>query len=118
MTASGDAGCRDLPLLRPYMQTDGRTRATNELDLVSMIIATGHPLQGRLRPEHAEVLALCGFAVSIAEIAARSRMHLPVVKILVSDLIDCDAARVRGPVSIAEPDQELLEKVLRGLQRI
>jgi hypothetical protein len=46
-----DAG----PLIRPYTISAGRTRPTVELDLLSLVVATGHTPPA-LDPEHAKAL--------------------------------------------------------------
>jgi hypothetical protein len=41
-----------------------------------------------------------------------------VAKVVISDLVDCDAMTTRAPRTAADPtDRELLEKLLDGLQR-
>lgn len=110
----GDAG----RLVRPYAVSNGRTRPTNSLDLLSMAVATGRVAPGQLDPAHAEALVLCHRPVPIAEVAARMRLPAVVTKVLLSDLVDCGAVATRAPYSAADPtDRSVLEAVLDGLQR-
>jgi hypothetical protein len=111
----GDAG----RLVRPYAVTNGRTSATLKLDLLSMVVATGTGSHGSLEPDHVLALGLCLRPVSVAEIAARLRLPAVVTKVLISDLVDCGAARAASPQpsSSDTSDRVLLERLLDGLQR-
>ena len=110
----GDAG----RLVRPYTVTNGRTRPSTTLDLLSTVIATGRTSAARLEPYHAEVLDLCGRGISVAEVAARLRLPAAVTKVLLSDLVDGGAVTTRAPSPAADPtDRSVLEAVLNGLQR-
>jgi hypothetical protein len=105
------------PLVRPYTISAGRTRPTVELDLLSLVMATGHAPPA-LDPEHAKALGLCHSPTSVAEVAAHLRLPVVVTKVVISDLVDCDAMTTRAPRTAADPtDRELLEKLLDGLQR-
>ncbi len=111
----GDAG----RLVRPYAVTNGRTTASQKLDLLSMVVATGNGAHSSLEPDHAQVLGLCLRPASVAEIAARLRLPAAVTKVLLSDLVDCGAVRAAGPRSGAAgtSNRVLLERLLDGLQR-
>ena len=113
----GDAG----RLVRPYAVTNGRTSPTMQLDLLTMIVATG-PGSGSsrtLEPDHLHVLGLCRFPMSVAEIAARLRLPAVVTKVLLSDLVDCGVVRLASPRPAADEtsNQSLLERLLDGLPR-
>lgn len=105
-------------LIRPYAVSNGRTRPTRDLDLVSLVVATGKVPAGRLDPEHARALGLCDTPASVAEVAAHLRLPVMVTKVLLSDLVDCGALNTRAPWSPDDPhDPYLLEAVLDGLRR-
>ncbi|SES38477.1 Protein of unknown function [Streptomyces qinglanensis] len=108
-------------LVRPYTVSEGRTRPSAPLDLLTMVRATGVRPDGYLGPEHAQVLRLCGGPVSVAEIAASIRQPAAVTKVVLSDLVDWGAVATRGPVHLQSgPDpnnREVLEAVLDGLRR-
>jgi len=57
--------------VRPYTVTNGRTRPSTALDLVSLVRATGRGMVApeRLGLEHAQALQLCHSPTSVAEIA-------------------------------------------------
>jgi len=121
----GDAG----RLVRPYAVSNGRTTASRQLDLLSMVVATGIATSAGLEPDHLQILGLCLRPASVAEIAARVRLPAAVTKVLVSDLVDCGAVRA-GPRSVTDrgatgaasttsttSTRVLLERLLDGLQR-
>jgi Protein of unknown function (DUF742) len=122
----GDAG----RLVRPYAVSNGRTTASRQLDLLSMVVATGIATSAGLEPDHLQILGLCLRPASVAEIAARVRLPAAVTKVLVSDLVDCGAVRAGGPRSVTDgaatsaasatsttSTRVLLERLLDGLQR-
>jgi hypothetical protein len=106
------------PLVRPYTVSAGRTRPTVELDLLSLVIATGRAARG-MDIEHVKVLGLCNTPTSVAEVAAHMRLPVVVTKVLLADLVDCEAMATRAPKpESGATDRVLLEKLLDGLQRI
>jgi hypothetical protein len=109
-----DAG----PLVRPYTVSAGRTRPTVELDLLSLVVATSKPPRG-VEPEHMKVLGLCSAPTSVAEVSAYMRLPIAVTKVLVADLVECEAMAARAPRPMSGgPDRNLLEKLLDGLQGV
>jgi Protein of unknown function (DUF742) len=109
-----DAG----PLIRPYTVSAGRTRPIVELDLLSLMIATDKTPRG-MDPEHLRMLRLCRTPTSVAEVSAYMRLPIAVTKVLLADLVDCEAMATRAPRPMSgTPDRVLLEKLLDGLQRV
>jgi hypothetical protein len=121
MTAPGDQGWLDGDagrLVRPYAVSGGRTTPTQNLDLLSMISATGTPPRGQVEADHIHILSLCHQPLPVAEIAARLRLPAVVTKILLSDLLECGAVTVASPrPDSALPGRVLLERVRDGLQQ-
>ena len=106
-------------LVRPYAISNGRTVPTHELDLLSMVMATGGGDPVQLDIEHAQALDLCYVPTSVAEIAARLRLPLMITKVLLSDLIDGGVAATRPPGPNADlEDGTLLEVLLDGLRKL
>ncbi|WP_338692959.1 DUF742 domain-containing protein [Streptomyces sp. Q6] len=110
--------------LRMYAVTGGRTRAARPLDLAVLLRTAararlaGTPAEPG--PEGAEVLRLCRpQALSVAELAARLRLPVPVLQVILSDLID---SRALVPVPPAKAGQasnpHTLEAVLEGLRAL
>ena len=109
----GDAG----RLVRPYAVTNGRTAATRQLSLTSMVLATGAGLNGTLEPDHLHALALCHQPVSVAEIAAHLQLPAAIAKVLLSDLVDFGALRTAPQSASDTTNRVLLERLLDDLQR-
>jgi Protein of unknown function (DUF742) len=111
------------PMVRPYTVTGGRTLPASEFRLVTMVMSTGRPL-GDLSPEHDQILDVCERPVSVAEVSARVRLPVAVIKILLADLLAWRGIVARAPAAVSEraeraqPDRRLLEAVLHGLRGI
>ncbi|HWE88183.1 MAG TPA: DUF742 domain-containing protein [Pseudonocardiaceae bacterium] len=103
-------------LVRPYSVTNGRTRPTEPLDLLSMVRATGR-VPAHMEPEHHEALKLCEPPASVSEVAAKLRQPVVVAKVLLSDLIGWNAVSTRAP-AVDIPDRSILEALLNGLRSI
>lgn len=115
---------RDPDLVRAYVRTGGRSRATRDLDLVTLVVAAKNPPKSNLTPQTMppdarRVIGLCSThgALSVAEIAAYLDLPPSVVKIVVSDLMD--AGHVDSPVPVETmPEISMLEEVLHGLRAL
>ncbi|MFD0318518.1 DUF742 domain-containing protein [Streptomyces flavalbus] len=121
MAAAGDGPWLDDAagrLVRPYTVSDGRTRPSTTLDLMSQVMATGATPLGYLGPEHTQALDLCHAPVPVAEVAAHLKLPVAVTKVLLADLLDCGALTTKPPAFHHHPtDRALLEAVLDGLRR-
>ncbi|MEV5011881.1 DUF742 domain-containing protein [Streptomyces sp. NPDC056159] len=105
-------------LVRPFTVSDGRTRPSIALDLMSQVMATGVTPLAYLGPEHGQALDLCRAPLPVAEVAAHLKLPAVVTKVLLSDLVDCGAMSTRPPAYHHHPtDRALLEAVLDGLRR-
>jgi hypothetical protein len=109
---------RDPDLVRAYVRTGGRSRATRELDLVTLVVAAQDPAPGA-SPDALRVMGVCSRrgALSIAEIAAYLDQPPSVVKIIASDLLD--SGHLINPAPVEQlPAVALLEEVLNGLRAL
>ncbi len=106
--------------VRPYMVTGGRTRATADIALETMIHTSEDPVDRRLSTEEKKITKLCAEPLSVAEISAHMKLPLQVVKVLLSDLIDDGSVVTHAGVTDSgdRPDLALLERVLDGLQSL
>ena len=108
---------RDPDLVRAYVRTGGRSRASRDLDLVTLVIAVEDPAPGA-SPDVRRVIEVCRRgALSIAEIAAYLDLPPSVVKIIASDLFDSGHMMTPTPAENL-PEIALLEEVLNGLRAL
>jgi hypothetical protein len=107
------------PLVRPYAVTRGRTKGLQlDLQLITLVIATQaitRETAARLGPEHLQILSMCPYPTSVAELSARLSLPLSIVKILIGDLLDLRLVATR---SAAMPDPHILQAVLNGIRRL
>lgn len=110
------------PLVRLYALTRGRTRSYREfIDIIAQVSATTTPEhQFTLSPEQESILQLCqGGAVSVAEISARCRLPLTVVRVLLTDLLDAGHIQVVRPSTPRDlSNDDILREVLDGLRAL
>ncbi len=103
--------------VRPYAITAGRTRPTHPLHLTTCLFTRPAARPVRMNLEHESLLLLCsGAPCSVAELAARLHQPVQVVKVLISDLLDAEALTFANPAGPADPDADLLERLLDALQ--
>ncbi len=106
--------------IRPYVLTGGRTRSTVDVELETQVRAAEAGDEGEgLGPEQRRILALCQVPCAVAEVSARTGLHLQVTKILVGDLV-AEGRLTAGDrkAQSDRPDLGLLERVLDGLQAL
>ncbi|MBV9026910.1 MAG: DUF742 domain-containing protein [Streptomycetaceae bacterium] len=115
----------DSTQVRPYAVTSGRTQPRHLLSLESVLEAGSAEPAGTASPEAAQILALCrSHRRSIAELSGTIGQPVPVVKVLVSDLLDARALWL--PVTTPfydsptgpRPHTQLLEAVSAGLRNL
>ena len=105
--------------IRPYLLTGGRTESDVELPLETQIRATVAADGASLSGEKQVIVDLCSSPLAVAEVAARSGLHLQVAKILIGDLVNDGHLRAGDSEPQSErPDLGLLEQVLNGLQAL
>ncbi|MEJ3743905.1 DUF742 domain-containing protein [Actinomycetes bacterium KLBMP 9797] len=110
--------------LRPFVLTSGRVDGVDpDISLETQVTArpdgpvrAGLPMSS-LVPELRAIITLCAEPISVAEISARTRLHLGVTRILVGDL------RAAGYLDVhvrdtARPDTDTIMRVIHGLRAI
>jgi hypothetical protein len=107
-------------LVRPYFWTGGRTTSPVNLEVETLISATGRPADPAGPPEHRTVLGLCATPRSVAELAALLKMPLGVTRVLLGDLAAAGNVAVHRTVGLADTaaDVALMQRVIAGLQRL
>ena len=82
------AGLPSGDFVRPFVITGGRTRPPDRrLQVETVVAATGERGEVELAFESASILELCSYPLSIAELGARLRLPVGVVRVLVGDLV-------------------------------
>ena len=107
--------------LRPFVLTSGRVTADPEIGLETQVTAGtrgGRVPTSRLSPELRAIVTLCAQPISVAEISARLKLHLGVVKILVGDLRATGYLDVHNHDVSSPNSPELILRVIRGLSAI
>lgn len=105
-------------LVRPYTVSAGRTCPSVAMQLLSTVVGTGTAPRWPLDLDHALALTACSQPVTVAEIAARLQVPVAATKVLISDLVECGAARVHPPEPLADcTNVPVLEMVLDALSR-
>jgi hypothetical protein len=125
-------------MVRPYALTRGRTRsAAMELAIEALVQRSSLALAPGRPDEQVQLLARADHPISLAELAAYTRLPLGVVRVLVGDLcgeglldvvshglraaadVDgMDADVPDGEPQVAATDLSLLERVLHGLRAL
>ncbi|MEV4502410.1 DUF742 domain-containing protein [Streptomyces klenkii] len=120
MTADPQPGRRRRPRL--YALTDGRTAASRHgLTMDTVITAAAGPGHGSLPTEWQEILAMCPSpnGRAVAEIAARMRMRLTPMVVLLGELLERGLIRHRPPLDASETSNvHLLMKIRDNLARL
>ncbi|MFD1660621.1 DUF742 domain-containing protein [Streptomyces caeni] len=111
------------PAVRPFLVTAGRVAPTasgRPVPVETQVVATALGLQTleRLSFEQHDIVAACRQPQSIAEIAARLRLHLNVVRVLAEDLRAAGQLTVHVPHTDVTHDASVLRRVIDGLRAI
>ncbi|MGC9666877.1 DUF742 domain-containing protein [Planosporangium sp. 12N6] len=108
------------PLVRPYAMTHGRTRASADFDLITLVVAARSPDPDEIwEPEHLAILDLTQRPVSVAEIAAGMNLPAGVVRVLLDDLRARGALIVRAAsLETSTPNLTILKAVADGLRAL
>lgn len=115
--AAAEPGDADL---RPFLMTAGRVSADRRIAIETQVVTTvlGRETARQLLAERRDIVELCFEPMSVAEIAARSSLHIGVVRVLVGDLADEGRLSVFLPNIPVAADVDTLARVIRGLRAI
>lgn len=108
------------PLVRPYFLTGGRSQPSRRnLELITLVMAMTRIVKEPVSPEYVEIMEICQQPASVAEVSAKLKVPLVVVKIMLSDLIERGYLITSSPPVTSDiPSPELLQAVLYGLRRL
>ncbi|MBW8817211.1 MULTISPECIES: DUF742 domain-containing protein [unclassified Streptomyces] len=112
-----------VPAVRPFLVTAGRVApdpSGRTMPVETQVVATAEGLAvlDRLSFEQHDIVAACRIPQSIAEIAARLRLHLNVVRILAEDLRTAGQLTVHVPDTDITHDASVLRRLIDGLRAI
>ena len=110
-------------LVRPYALTGGRTRPDVEIAIESLLITTQYGRLGAQTHQRGStdrhVLTLCEHRpLSLAEVAALTRLPFGVARILVSDLVTAGLVALAGQTLSSSQGTGVLGRVLQGLRKL
>jgi hypothetical protein len=111
-------------IVRPYVVTGGRTRATVDLALETLVETTqvGRAVRSaaHLHPEQRLVLDLCDQRLhSVAEISAHLRLPFGVARVVVADMALQQVVTIHAPFAGTGPHAiHVMERVLSGLRKL
>ena len=111
------------PAIRPFLLTAGRVSGGGTgtmLPLESQVVATSDGLSvlRSLTFEHRDIVVCCQQPQSVAELAARLRLHLNVVRVLAEDLCAAGHLAVYVPNTRTTQDISVLRRVIDGLRAV
>ncbi|KPI10872.1 protein of unknown function DUF742 [Actinobacteria bacterium OK074] len=118
-----DPVVRPAPAVRPFLVTAGRVAGNasgRPIPVETQVVATPaglDSLEGLSFEQH-DIVAACRRPQSIAEIAARLRLHLNVVRVLAEDLRSAGQLSVYVPHTDITRDASVLRRVIDGLRAI
>jgi hypothetical protein len=111
------------PAVRPFLVTAGRVAGASTglpVPLETQVVTTvaGVEALGTLAFERRDIVAVCRQPQSLAEIAAKLRLHLNVVRVLAEDLQSSGHLSVHVPSTDTAQDVAVLRRVIDGLRTI
>ncbi|MGW3956343.1 DUF742 domain-containing protein [Streptomyces sp. NPDC004752] len=111
------------PAVRPFLVTAGRvanTASGRTMPVETQVVATvaGLDALDRISFERHDIIAACRLPQSLAELAARLRLHLNVVRVLAEDLRAAGQLTVYVPDFDTTHDASVLRRVIDGLRAI
>ncbi len=118
---SRNRGGRKNRVVRPYAITGGRTRLDqDEIEVEALVTTTSMGATARdLSFERRSIALLCRDVLSVAELSAKLRLPLGVIRLLVGDMADQGLVDLHRPTHFDDrPDLSLLERVLYGLRQL
>jgi hypothetical protein len=105
--------------VRPYALTGGRVKPTHDLDVSTQVIAIRSDLdRTRLEPEQVRIVELCRQWQSVAEIAAKVRLPMLAVRVMLSDLLDRGVVATGARPREGGPERKVLLQILDGLRAL
>jgi hypothetical protein len=112
------------PAVRPFLLTAGRVAGGQGLvppiPVETQVVATeiGVASLDTFAFEHHDIVAVCRRPQSLAEIAAKLRLHLTVIRVLADDLRADGQLALYSPQADSARDVSVLRRVIDGLRAV
>jgi len=107
--------------VRAYAMTGGRSQAASVLEFETMLSATagGREALTALKFERADILRLCREdALSVAELAAKLRVPIGVVRVVAADLVSEGMLESFQPSANVADDVLLITRLIAGVRSL
>src|ERR1044072_1347208 len=109
--------------IRPFLLTAGRVSGGGKappIPIETQVVSTSDGLSvlRSLTFEHHDIVAACRRPQSVAELAARLRLHLNVVRVLAEDLCNAGHLAVYVPNARTAQDLSVLLRAIDGLRAV
>jgi hypothetical protein len=111
----------EVSMVRSYTLTGGRTKAVMELPFEAQLTAStlGHQALPHMTFERQEILALCVAGTqSVAEVSAKTRLAIGVVRVLAADLVNEGCLEVQLASEDIADDVSLIMKLIEGVRAL
>jgi hypothetical protein len=111
----------DTAQVRYYTMTGGRSRASVTLEFESMLrlTATGRELRSGLTFERAAIARLCDAdTLSVAEVSAKLKMPIGVVRVVCGDLVADGALQAFISAPSVVDDVSLITRLIAGVRAL
>ncbi|MFC9841916.1 DUF742 domain-containing protein [Streptomyces sp. NPDC060223] len=112
-------------VVRPFLLTAGRIAGGDSLvppmPIETQVVSTDMglaALDAFVFDQHRDIIAVCRQPQSLAEIAAKLRMHLNVIRVLADDLRADGQLALYAPQADSARDATVLRRVIDGLRAI
>jgi Protein of unknown function (DUF742) len=108
-------------MVRSYAMTSGRARGTIELEIEAMLQVTPGGLveAGSLKFERAAIVHLCRSEIlSVAELSARLKLPIGVIRVVASDLIEEGVLEAFLPSFTVAEDVDLITRLIEGVRAL
>ncbi|MEW2167270.1 DUF742 domain-containing protein [Streptomyces sp. NPDC007084] len=116
---------RPASVVRPFLLTAGRIAGGDSLvppiPIETQVVATEvglAALDAFVFDQHRDIITVCREPQSLAEIAAKLRMHLNVIRVLADDLRADGQLALYAPQAHSNRDVSVLRRVIDGLRAI
>ncbi len=104
---------------RPFLLTAGRTPGASSVALEAQVVATaeGRRAHDGLTFEYRDIVGICVEPLAVAEVAARLRLHVGVVQVLVGDLSHHGMVTTHEPSADISDDVDTILRVIHELRQ-